>query len=69
MLCSVAHLIGNTSVEVNEDYVEGVVIYSALIANPATGKSSGMNIFKKALEEVEEMDDIPVEESKLVNGI
>ena len=46
---------------------EGMVIYSALIAEPATGKSPAMSLVRKALVEVESYLNIPQDQSKLVN--
>ena len=49
-------------------FEEGMVIYSALIAEPATGKSPAMTIIRKALIDVDKYFETPNENSKLVNG-
>lgn len=56
----------NTIILVCKDHVETSVMYTALIANPSTGKSSSFKLLQKALREIEDFDQ--VEESSLVKG-
>ena len=68
LLTGVSHLMGLSQIKALKEYVEGMVVYGALIAEPATGKSPALNIIRKALVEIENFLAIPSESSKLVNG-
>ena len=56
----------NTVIIVSSDHIETCVMYTALIANPSTGKSSSFKLLLKALREIEAFEDI--KDSALVKG-
>ena len=68
LLSGTSHLMGQSQVKALKSFEEGMVVYSALIAEPATGKSPAMNIIRKALIQIEFFLAVPSESSKLVNG-
>lgn len=43
-------------------------IFAALIAEPGTGKSPALKLFKKAITNIEEYLSVEPDDSKLVNG-
>lgn len=51
-----------------EPFEEGMSIYCALIAEPATGKSPTLKILRKSLTAIEEYFNVNYENSNLVNG-
>ena len=59
---------GLSTVKAMRTFEEGMVIYSALIAEPATGKSPAMTLVRKALVECEKFFQTSHENTKLVNG-
>ena len=59
---------GISTVKAMRTFEEGMVIYSALIAEPATGKSPAMTLIRQALVDVDKYFETPNENSKLVNG-
>jgi hypothetical protein len=59
---------GLSTVKSMRTFEEGMVIYSALIAEPATGKSPAMTLVRKALVECEKFFETPNENTQLVNG-
>lgn len=69
LLTGVAHLMGQSKIKALRTLEEGMVLYSTLIAEPATGKSPAMSVVRKALVECESFFQIPHENTKLVNGI
>jgi hypothetical protein len=56
-------------IKVSEDHIETCVMYTALIANPATGKSQSLGLFQKAISEIEKHTKVDEENSKLVKGV
>jgi hypothetical protein len=68
LLTTISHLMGETTINVCDDHIETCVLYCAIIANPATGKSSGLSLIKKAVREVEIFNKVDLKNSKLVNG-
>jgi hypothetical protein len=44
---------GETIIKLSEDHTEASVLFTALIANPSTGKSQTLSIFQKALRNIE----------------
>jgi hypothetical protein len=56
------------TIVVSEDHVETCIMYTALIANPATGKSQSLGFFKKSIREIEKYCKTKDDESTLVNG-
>ena len=59
---------GETTITIHKDYVLSCVMYSAFIANPSTGKSTGLGLMKAAVYEIEEFNGIDEADSSLVNG-
>jgi hypothetical protein len=57
-----------TKIKVHEDHLEACVLFVSLIANPATGKSSGLNLIRDALLDIEKFDHIEPKDSSLVQG-
>jgi hypothetical protein len=49
LLAAVSHTLGKSSVAMFPGYSQGFVLYSALLANPSTGKTNAMSLIKKAL--------------------
>jgi hypothetical protein len=58
---------GESVVIIDETQVESCVMFCALVANPSTGNSAGLKMFKKSIREIETFDQIPLEETKLIN--
>ena len=48
---------------ISSDRVEGCVMYTALIANPGTGKSQSLGLFEKAIDEID--DYLQTEDEKI----
>ena len=55
------------SVKALRTYRQGFVFYTALVANPSMGKTTGMEIIKAAVVEVEKYNQISENDSRLVN--
>jgi hypothetical protein len=68
LFTSVSSLLSKARIHHFENYSEGFCFYTALAANPSTGKSRAMKIVKEGFESVEEYLKIPHEHSKLPNG-
>ncbi len=68
LLTSTSFLLNETIIRVDDCQNEACVVYAALIANPSTGKSSGMSLIKNALFDIEKYEKISLRESKLLNG-
>jgi hypothetical protein len=57
-----------SSITISNDYRLSCVMYCALVANPSTGKSTGLNLVKEAINRIESFIGIEKENSNLVNG-
>jgi hypothetical protein len=57
-----------SSITISNDYRLSCVMYCALVANPSTGKSTGLNLVKEAVNRIESFIGIEIENSNLVNG-
>ena len=68
MLSSVSYCLQLTKIKAIRTLEESMSIYSALIAEPGTGKSPAMRLVRKALIDIEQHLNIGNENSKLVNG-
>jgi hypothetical protein len=68
LLATVSHLMEESIISVSDDHVESCVMYTGLIANPATGKSQSLTFFEKAINEIEKYNETNVSDSKLVEG-
>ena len=68
LLTSTSFLLNETIIRVDDCQNEACVIYAALIANPSTGKSSGMSLIKNALFDIEKYEKTSLRDSKLLNG-
>ncbi|CAF1109751.1 unnamed protein product [Brachionus calyciflorus] len=69
LLTSVAHLMKKSSVCSLVTLTEPSIFYSVLVANPSSGKSTALSIFKKSIYEIESYLKIPRVKSNLINGI
>ena len=68
MIESVSHLMAESSIRATDDYMVTCVMYCALVGYASTGKSTGLNLIKKSLFEIEKLEKIPMEQSNLVNS-
>ncbi len=74
LLSSVSHLMGETIIKITESHEEACVMFTALIANPSTGKSQSLALFQKCLRKIENFNnsikdpDDQLLKSKIVNG-
>ena len=68
LLTTISHLMGSSFISALRTLEEGCVIYCALIASASTGKSSALNLVKKALTCIENFLETPDSESKFLNG-
>ncbi|RMZ95548.1 hypothetical protein BpHYR1_019686 [Brachionus plicatilis] len=68
LLTAVSHLMKKSDVTALSSLQEQCVFYSALIANPSTGKSSALSLVKKSLWELENYLNIPRNKSSLINA-
>lgn len=72
MLCplitAVSHLMQLAQLKALRTMVEGLSIFSVLIAEPATGKTPALKLLRRTLLEIETFLSVELENSKLVNG-
>ena len=68
LFTSTCFLMGETNVERDEYQKEPCLLYCAVVANAATGKSAGLSIFKKTLRDIEIYNNIDIKDSKVMNG-
>ena len=59
---------GETNVEIDEYQKEPCLLYCAVIANAATGKSNGLSIIRKAIRDIEVYKKIEIKDSRVING-
>lgn len=59
---------GETNVEIDEFQKEPCLLYCAIVANAATGKSNGLSILRKAIRDIEIYNKIDIKDSKVTNG-
>ncbi len=57
----------NTTVQTFENSLQGICIYSALIAHPSTGKTPASNLIKSALTKMETYCNVTSDRSQLTN--
>jgi hypothetical protein len=58
---------GGSSISSLKNMRQGCVLYTSLIGQPSTGKTTAMSIVRDAVIDVEEALNINIEESKLLN--
>lgn len=68
VLTATSFLLGETLIKVDDNQFESCVMFTALIANPSTGKSTGMNLVKDALLDIEKYEKVSLTDSNLING-
>lgn len=68
LLPTVAHHLGPSITQINMNYNEKPVIYSALLGNPSTGKTPALKLVTRVCYEVEKALNVSMDDSKLVNG-
>ena len=68
LLATISHLMEESLIVVNDDHEESCVMFSGLIANPATGKSLSLKFFNRGIGAIEKYNETSVEDSKLVKG-
>lgn len=67
LLTGIGHVMGTSSIHALRNMDEGFVFYTALIANPSTGKTVAGALVKKAITTVEMASNITGDQSKLIN--
>ena len=71
MLCPILTALGffvdRATVQPFPNKTQGICTYSALIANPSTGKTPALNLIKKAILKIEAYFQVVAHESKLTN--
>lgn len=68
LISTTSHLLANSSVEFNKYFTSPFVIYSALIGNPSSGKSTSLNSFSRTIEQIEHHNQVQLEDSLLTNN-
>ena len=68
VLTATSFLLKETIIKVDDYQFESCVMFTALIANPSTGKSTGMNLIKNALLDIEKYEKVLLPDSNLING-
>ena len=68
LLSTTSFLMSDSRIQASIDHYETSVMYTALIANPSTGKSTSIKLIRRSLREIEMFDEIEEDDSKLVNG-
>jgi hypothetical protein len=68
LISTISHLMNESTIKVADDHTESCVLYTALIANPSTGKSSSLNMLKNSLLDIELFEGVDDADSTLVNG-
>ncbi len=67
LLSGVGMCLQNTSVQTFDNSVQGICIYTALIAHPSTGKTPASNLVKSALTKMEAFCNVSSDRSQLTN--
>ncbi len=49
LLTAISHTLGKSSISMFSNKPEGFVIFSSLVGNPSTGKTSAMSVVKNSL--------------------
>lgn len=69
LLSTAAHLMNETSIIVSDSHIESCVLYTALVANPGTGKSQSLGFFERGLGDIDEYMKIDDDKVGLVRGM
>ena len=59
---------GSVTIGALKNLVQGCVLYTTLIGQPSTGKTTAMSIVRDAVYEVEEAIGLNLKNSKLINS-
>ena len=68
LISTVSYTLQFTSITCLQTQSETMSVFAALIAEPGTGKSPALKLFKKAITNIEEYLSVEPDDSKLVNG-
>ena len=68
LISSVSYSLQLTKVKAIRTLQESISVYTALIAEPGTGKSPAMTLVRDCMQEIEKYYQVTDENSKLVNG-
>ena len=68
LLSGVSFLMANSDISALNKMKQGFIVYGALAANPATGKSPAMDLVRDSLLDIEEYSGIQAQDSRLING-
>jgi hypothetical protein len=68
LLTSMASLLDKSTVTV-ADHTEKFIFYTGLVSYPSTGKTSSLKIFRDAIYDIEELNGVQPQASRIENGI
>ncbi|CAF1002011.1 unnamed protein product, partial [Brachionus calyciflorus] len=68
LISSVSHFLNRSKIEMTDSHSENFLLYTALLANASTGKSSAMRIFTDAAYEIENKLGIEDSDSLIATG-
>jgi hypothetical protein len=68
LIAALGFFLGQSNIEPFPNQKNGVCSYTALVANPSTGKSQALNLIKRAIGKVENYYDIPHQDSRFTNA-
>lgn len=68
LITGIAHFISQSNVSALKTLKTGFSTYTALIAEPATGKSPAMNIIRNILTDIDEFEGVTPKDSHIVNS-
>ena len=68
LITGTAHLLKFAQVSVMDEFIDASVIYSSLVGMPSSGKTPILNIIKKILNKIDELNGVSPFDSHLVNG-
>ncbi len=67
-ITAISHLMGSAEISALKNLKQACVLYTTLIGQPSTGKTTAMSIVRDAVFEVEEAVGVLLEDSKLLNS-
>ena len=67
LITAVGFLLGQSVIQPFPKSSQGICTYTALIANPSTGKSPAMNVVKKSIVKIEIFNNTAPDDSQLTN--
>jgi len=69
LITAVSYTLQQSQINALRTMKESMSLYTALVAQPSTGKSPAMKLVKRSILEIEKHNNVTPDESKLVNGL